>query len=74
LFPSGTSIVFAKPRRSTQKGDDRFDFLDEQDRGDALDVHGFCLLRRIGANGSKSKAQKEGGEDREKGAHGEETP
>src|SRR6267143_5375314 len=44
------------------EGDAGFDLLDEQDRGDAFDVHGFDLLRWIGLQRNETQKESDKGE------------
>ena len=62
---------FGETETLDPEGQDRLDFLDEQDRGDFLYAHGFFLLGLSGAHESESGREREDGKGHEKRAHGE---
>jgi len=66
-------MVLAKPRPLDPEGHDGLDFLDEQTGAILLTFMDFVSSDELARTEAK-QSQKEGGEDREKGAHGEKTP
>jgi len=67
-------MVLAKPETTDPEGDERLNFLDEQDRSDAFDFHGIDLLRGIGLQGNETERENKGDIAKGEVAHGADSP